>query len=233
MVVMATAAAAQPPRVAVSAGAAFQPATSTFTDATTFPYVSETARLDADYDVGDGIAFDIGGQVRVWRALAIGLAVTSLTRSATSEATGSFPHPFFFNTPRTGTWSAGDLDRRETAVHLSLGWEVLQRDRFTLNLLAGPSYFLFDQSVVEGVDLNEVYPYDTIDARLETGSVDGNALGFHAAVDGAWFFTRSVGVGAAVRFTNATKSGFRIGDGTPFDLKLGGVQSGVGIRLRF
>ena len=217
----------------ISAGAVAQPTKTSFADLTTFPYVLETARLEGDYDVGDGVAFDIGATVRLWRSLGAGVAVTSVTRPSSAETMGTFPHPFFFNTNRTGTWSAGDLDRKETAVHLSAAWDLWQTDRFRVNVFGGPTFFSFDQAVVESVDLVETYPYDTIDATLDTASADGSAVGFHAGFDVGWFFTRNFGVGGIVRFTNGTRSDFRIGDGEPFDLELGGFQGGGGVRIRF
>jgi hypothetical protein len=233
IVVSATIASAQTPRVSIAAGASVQPTTNSFTDATAFPYLQETARLEGDYDVGDGVAFDVGATIRFWRRLGVGVGVTSVTRSSSAETIGTFPHPFFLNTNRTLTVSEANLDRKETGVHLSVAFDVLQSDRLGINLFAGPSYFLFDQAVVESLDPIETYPYDALEARVQTGSADGNALGFHAGFDAGWFFTRNVGVGGMLRFTQATKSGFRIGDGDPFDLKIGGFQGGGGLRIRF
>lgn len=224
---------AQDSRVTVSVGAAAQPKTASFTDVTTFPYFAETARTEGAYRVGDGIAFDIGGSVRVWRGLGIGLAVTRATRDAESETTGSFPHPFVFAANRTGTWSSSALDRSEMGVHLSAAWQLVRTPRFNVSVSGGPTLFNFEQAVVDEVEVIQSYPYDTIEARLVTGRVDGSAVGFHAGVDLGWFFARHVGVGGLLRFTSATKKGMRIGEGDPFDLDIGGVQGGGGIRLRF
>jgi hypothetical protein len=224
---------AQDSRVTIAVGAAAQPTTASFTDVTTFPFFAETARTEGHYRVGDGLAVDIGATVRVWRGLGIGLAVTRATREADSEVNGSFPHPFYFATNRTGTWSSSALDRSEVGVHLSAAWQIVRDSRFNLSLFGGPSLFNYDQAVVDDVEVIQSYPYDTIDARLVTGSVDGSAVGFHAGVDLGWFFTRHFGVGGVLRFTSATKKGVRIGDGEPFDLDMGGAQGGGGIRLRF
>lgn len=224
---------AQTPRVSIAAGAAVQPTTSSFTDISTFPYVAETSRFEGDYDIGAGVAFDVGATVRVWRALGAGFAVTGLTRQSSAETSGSFPHPFFFNASRTGTWSQGSLDRTERGLHVSAVWDLWRDRRFTASVFGGPSLFNFKQTVIDRVDSIESYPYDTIDARLIIGTMKGSAIGFHAGADLGWFFSRYVGVGGVVRFTKGTKNDARIGSGEPFDLALGGAQGGAGLRLRF
>lgn len=220
------------PRVSIAIGAAAQPGTTSFDSIATFPYFAETARLEGVYDVDNGIAVDVGGQVRVWRSLSGGVAVTRLTRNTESETRGSYPHPFFFNTNRTGTWPSGSLDRTEIGVHLSAAWEMVQRPRFMVSVFGGPSFFNYEQAVVNEVDVIQSYPYDSIDAHLVTGTLDGTVVGFHAGGDVSWFFSRYVGVGGLIRFTSATDD-VHIAGGQPFNLELGGLQGGVGIRLRF
>jgi hypothetical protein len=138
-----------------------------------------------------------------------------------------------FNTNRTGTWSSSALDRSEVGVNLSAAWQLVQAPRFNVSVFGGPTLFNFKQAVVDEVEVIQSYPYDTIDARLPTGTVDGSAVGFHAGVDLSRFFTPHIGVGGLLRFTSATKKGVRIGEGDPFDLETGGAQGGGGIRLRF
>ena len=224
---------AQDSRVVISAGASAQPTKASFTDVTTFPYFAETARTEGNYRVGDGVAFDVGGIVRVWRGLGVGLAVTRATRDAESETSGSFPHPFYFGTNRTGTWSSSSLDREETGVHLSAAWQLPLAPRLQVSVFGGPTLFNYKQTVVDDIEVIQSYPYDTIDARLVTGEIDGSAVGFHAGVDVGWFFSRHIGVGGVLRFASAKKKGVRIGEGNPFDLEVGGAQGGGGIRLRF
>jgi hypothetical protein len=221
------------PRFEIAAGAVAQPATTSFLSVSEFPYFAETARLEADHQAGEGIAFDVGVNVAVWRALAARVAVTRTTHDTASETRGSFPHPFFFNTNRTGTWTSDALDRSELGVHLSADWMILRGGRFGLSVFGGPTWFQFTQGVVENVDVIQSYPYDTIDATLATGEIDGSVFGFHAGVDASWFFSRYVGVGGVIRYAAGEKKGLRIGEGQPFDLDLGGAQGGGGIRIRF
>lgn len=221
-----------PPRIIVFAGAAYQSGKASFTDITTFPYFVETARIEGDYDVRDGTAIDAGGAFRVWRGLAAGVSVTTLKRRTAADVSGVYPHPFFFSRNRQNAWPQDGLQLQETGVHVSAMYVVPAGSHFALTLFGGPTYFSFKQSVVTDVNVKETYPYDSIDATLTQGQIKGSTIGFHAGGDLTWYFTRNIGVGALVRFTRATEK-TKIVDGEPFDLTLGGVQGGGGLRLRF
>jgi hypothetical protein len=172
--------------------------------------------------------------VRVWKGLTVGVGGTRVQRDTASITTGSFPHPFFFNAARTGEWTSDALERTEVGIHVSAGFEVLPNDpRWSLNVFGGPSFFSFKQDVVESVHLIQTYPYDTIDATLQTGDIDGSAIGFNVGANFGWFFSRHFGVGALIRFTQAKEKDVSIGSGDPFELELGGFQGGGGVRIRF
>ena len=220
------------PRVTVFAGAAFQSGTLSFSDVTTFPYFAETARLEGSYDVRDGTAIDVGGGVRIWRGFGAGVSVTTLKRRTATDVSGAYPHPFFFNRDRRNAWPYDGLQLQETGIHVSAMYVAPVGSRFAIALFGGPTFFSFKQGVVNDVNVNEAYPYDSIDASLVKGRINGSTIGFHAGGDVTWYFTRNIGVGALARVTTGKKN-TRIGEGEPFDLKLGGVQGGGGVRLRF
>lgn len=220
-------------RVEIAAGAAAQSSSMSFVTAREFPYFAETARLDSNSEAGDGLAFDIGALLPVGKRVGARFAVTRVVRDASSAARGRFPHPFFFNADRTGAWTSDALDLSEIGTHISLDVKVVERGRFGLSLFGGPTWFIFDQGVIENVEVIENYPYDTIDARVVTGNVRGASAGFHAGLDGSWFFTRHVGVGGVFRYAAARQKNVRVGEGSPVELDLGGAQGGGGIRIRF
>ena len=110
---------------------------------------------------------------------------------------------------------------------------IRRTERAGLSLFGGPTWFRFKQAVVENVDVVQSYPYDTIDARLVTGSLDSSVVGAHIGVDGSWFFSRHVGVGGLIRYAVGQKKDVRIREGQPFDVDLGGAQGGGGVRIRF
>jgi hypothetical protein len=222
-----------PTRVEISAGASAQTSSMSFVATREFPYFAERARLNSDHDAGNGLTFDVSALVPIGARLGARLGVTRTVRDSSSAARGSFPHPFFFSADRTGTWTADDLDLYEFGVHISLDVKVVDRDRFGVSLFGGPSFFVFDQGVIENIEVIENYPYDTIDARVVTGSLNGGSTGFHVGLDGGWFFNRHVGIGGVVRYAAARQEDLRIGESQPIALDLGGLQGGGGIRLRF
>ena len=222
-----------PSRFEISASAGGQSSSASFVSVDQFPYFAETARLESDLDTGNGLAFDIGSLATIGHRIGARFAVSRVMRDSASEARGRFPHPFFFNAERTGTWTSDALDRAETAVHVSLDVRLLDRDRFGLSVFGGPTWFIYKQGVIANVEPIENYPYDTIDARVVTSDIHGTATGFHAGFDGAWFFSRHVGVGGVIRYASGRQKDVRIGEGEPFAVDLGGAQGGGGIRIRF
>lgn len=220
------------PPIEITAGAAAQSSSISSFSVRQFPYFAGTARLESELDTGDGVAFDIGALIGVVRRVGVRFGVTRAMRDSSSEARGSFPHPFFF-TDRVGTWTSDALDRSETGVHLSIDVRVVERDRLALSLFGGPTWFIYRQGVIENIEPIENYPYDTIDARVVSSNIYGTASGFHTGIDARWFFSRHVGVGAVIRYAAGRQRDVRIGEGTPFDVDLGGAQGGGGIRIRF
>jgi Outer membrane protein beta-barrel domain len=220
-------------RGVVMAGVMFQPTTTSFTDLTNFTYFLEPATITGTYDVGDSIGADVGVVARVWKALGAGVAVTTASRASSAHFTASLAHPFFFGRARTAETDILDLDRTELGVHISAAFMVPTSSRLRLILFGGPSVFNVKQDVTDDIEIIDDYPYDTV--SIAEGTVEelsDTVIGFHAGADVAWYFTDSFGVGGLVRFAQGKKE-TAIGDGQAFDLEVGGIQAGVGIRFRF
>jgi hypothetical protein len=220
-------------RGAIMAGVMFQPTTTSFTDLTNFTYYLEPATLTGTYDVGDSVGADIGGVFRVWRALAAGVAVTTASRKTNADFSASLAHPFFFSRPRTAETEVLDLDRSELGVHISAAFMVPSTSKLRFIVFGGPSFFNTRLDVAEDIDINETYPYDTV--AIAEGTVvemSETVMGFHAGADVSWYFTDRIGVGGLLRFAQGKKEA-AIGEGQPFDLEVGGMQVGVGVRIRF
>jgi hypothetical protein len=222
-----------PSRIIVSAGAGIQPTTILFRDITRYTVNLEEARAESAYDVEGGMTFDLGVGVRVAGPLTAMMSVNRLNRGTTSANTFSTPHPFFFNQNRQTSAPLGGLNLSETMVHVSAAYVVPTESALQVVVFGGPTFIQFKQEIVQTFGFNETYPYDTLtDVQLTRGTNSDSAIGFNAGVDVAWFFSPNVGVGGQLRFVQAEKR-LSIGDGDPFDLSLGGVQFGAGIRFRF
>jgi hypothetical protein len=74
----------------------------------------------------------------------------------------------------------------------------------------------------------DITTYDTVE-------VEQTAWGFHAGTDVAYMFGKVFGVGGFARFSkgSATIEDDRVMADSPVDVKLGGFQTGGGIRFRF
>ncbi len=212
---------------------AFQPGTASFTDRRSFSLNRESASLTSDYDVKAGAGIDGGAFVRLWKRFGVGLAVSSIVRDSAATVTGSYPHPFFFNQARSGSFETETLDRAEVGVHPSVAWMAPASNRFRFVAFAGPSFFTITQTVVDQPTLTDTYPYDAITlAAGSTTDIEESAVGLHVGADATWYFTSRLGAGVLARFATGTKS-VSVNGGDSFDLKAGGAQIGVGLRFKF
>lgn len=220
-------------RGVLSAGAVWQPVTSSFTDRRTETVFRETATTTGEYDLDGGVGVDVGGVIRVWGNLGVGLAVTAMPRPGNAALSVSSPHPFFFNRPRTATAEISNADRTETGVHLSAAYHIVGGRRWRVTFFGGPSVYTLSQTVVDTLVVTDVYPYDTITAAIgQTSDQSERAIGFHVGGDVSWYFSRRVGLGALVRYANAEVK-TSINGGDDVTLKAGGAQIGLGLRFRF
>lgn len=221
------------PRGFVAIGAMAQPEKTSFTDAHSEPLYRETATWSADHSLDGMVGVDAGAFARVWRQLGVGLMLTSGSRRGSAAVEVSLPHPFFFGQPRTGRFDVADVGRTEGALHVSAAYLVPTTGHLRISLFGGPSLFVVEQKAIEDVQPNEVYPYDAVNVDT-TGisKVSENFVGVHAGVDLTWYATSRIGVGVLARYTTGSKSvSFNGGDN--IDLKAGGVQIGLGLRIKF
>ena len=211
----------------------YQATSSSFTDFLTFPQFVETETVTSLYKVDTAPGLDIAGGVRIWRNMAVGVAVTRFTKTNSATVSASIPHPFFFNAPRQVSGEAGGVQHEETAVHIQAAWVAPVGRRWQITVFGGPSLFNVTQGLVAGITVSETYPYDT--ATFTSASVQQESkskVGVNAGVDVAFMFSRNIGVGGVVRFSRSTLS-FDNASGQAVDVDAGGAQVGTGLRVRF
>ena len=211
----------------------YQATSSSFTDSLTSPKFVETETVTSSYKVDTAPGLDIAGGVRIWRNMAVGVAVTRFTKTNSATVSASIPHPFFFNAPRQVSGDAGGVQHEETAVHIQAAWVAPVGRRWQITVFGGPSLFNVTQGLVAGITVSETYPYDT--ATFTSASVQQESkskVGVNAGVDVAFMFSRNIGVGGVVRFSRSTLS-FDSASGQAVDVDAGGAQVGTGLRVRF
>ncbi|MBI3400303.1 MAG: hypothetical protein HY048_02690 [Acidobacteria bacterium] len=211
----------------------FQPSASSFSAASTFRINAEAGALNVSYPVTRATQLDFGGGARVWRNLGVGVAVSFMTQSDAAGISGNVPHPFFFNQPRSLSGQSAALNRQETGIHVLALWMIPVRENVQVGVFGGPTYFMVKQGIVNTVSYSESYPYDSVSfTTADTADQSKNKMGFNVGVDGTYLLSKSVGVGATLRFSRATVN-FDAPDGTAIASDVGGVQAGAGLRLRF
>jgi opacity protein-like surface antigen len=224
-----------PARVSIAINGGYQATTTTFDDSYSSQAFQETMTTRVNYPIDAGFAFDVGGGVRFWRGLGVGLAVSRFSRNGGGSVSSSIPHPLYLAQPRQVTGEPDGIKRKETGIHVQAQYTITPSGNLQLALMAGPSFLHVNQAVVSDVSYSQEYPFDTATfTGVDSQRVKGSATGFNAGVDVRWMFSRWVGVGAGVRFTGATTD---LDATTPqtrtISVDAGGTQVGVGVRLAF
>ena len=230
----ATIVGAQATRGFVTFNGGYQGASTDFSDNIVFTKFLEEGDLDASYDgLGGRPLYDVGGGIRIWRSLAVGVAASVFSKGVDAGVTARIPHPFFFNRDRQISGSQLDLRREETAVHIHAIWVVPVNETVEIMVYGGPTFFSIKQDLVRDVLFTEAYPYNTATyTGTTTGMESKSKVGFNVGADVAFYFTGHVGIGMMARFSRATID-LSSQDGGAVAVETGGFHAGGGLRLRF
>jgi opacity protein-like surface antigen len=218
-------------RIGVNAGQ--QVSSTRFEQAGSFTDFLEDATFTGAHEIDAGVFYEGNVTARIAGAFTAGLAVSVFSRDDAVDVRAGLPHPFFFNRPRSVSGAPGGLERRETGVHILLGWLLPATDRVEIMITAGPSIFKVEQDFVERVNYTHAYPFD--DAQftgVATERISDNAIGFNAGADVSINLSTNVGVGLLIRYSRGTLDApSAAGNTVSFDV--GGLHAGGGLRLRF
>ena len=219
-------------RVSINAGVQ-QPASTTFAGTTMKTVNLETAAIDTSYSVPHSQFFDGGVLVRVKGGFGVGASVSMFTKSAAASVSGTIPHPFFFNTPRTLSGTTSPLERSETGIHAQAAYVASFR-RVDVAIAGGPTFFRVSQDLVADATYTDAYPYDAVTFTGATVSkVSATKVGFNVSGDVSVKLSTHVGVGGLIRFSRATVDFPLTGTASGVSADVGGVQAGGGIRFYF
>lgn len=203
------------------------------TAAITYKLYGEDARLQATYETKPAPVFGARAGIRVWRGFTVGAGVSLLSQNTRAAIAAKLPHPFHFQRSRDVEGTAADIKHNEAVVYAEFGYVVPLSPRFDLTLFAGPAFFNATQEVATKVQFSESYPFDTARfTSVESESKQVDATGFTAGADLAWRPTRTIGIGALIRYSRATVSVSPV-SGQSFSVDLGGLQTLAGVRVRF
>lgn len=214
-----TASADRPFFVDISAGIGGKP--SALTAATTFTIFGEDGSAVTQVAPGVSALADLRVGYHVTPRVAIAAAFSGSQSSVAAAATASVPNPIRFSSPTIVSLTAPDATRRELGVHLQVAFALPLTDSVVVTVAGGPSI----------VHLQQGLPSVAISGTTPTVvpvNESGNGVGGNVGADLSTFFSERYGLGVFVRYVAAN-----VDLPGASGVKAGGVQAGVGLRLRF
>lgn len=194
---------------------------------------AEAGRLSARYLQTSGLTLDLLAGRTFWGPIGIGVGGSYHQREAPAKVEARVPHPFFFNQPRSTALDTGPLTAKEFALHVPVVVMPGANGRVRVVGFGGLSIFHARQTAVTGATLNDPYPHNAVTATSAvTEEKRGTVAGYHAGADVSYFFSRSTGIGAGVRYSRGTL-GFKDDDGATTTGRAGGALVLAGVRFRF
>lgn len=211
----------------------YHAATQTLADAASPTIYAETGSLTADYDVPAGAGFAGAATYRLWKNLGVGVGVSRFSTTFPADVTGSIPYPFLFNRQRTFEGSVADLARKELALGLHLRGLFQLSPKFGVSAFAGPTRLTVTQDVITTIQYAESYPFESAAfSGVQISADKVNKWGVSAGADLAYYFTRNAGIGLGIKYNGGEAELVSLGSES-LTSKIGGVEFGGGIRLRF
>jgi hypothetical protein len=202
-----------------------QPTTRTFATSGTIPIYGEQATFDADHHIGNGPIFDINGGARIRPNVFVGAGFSKLfVEKDASSVHSSVPSPLVFNSPQVQNQTVPDLNHSENAFYVQGVFFMPITETFDVAVAVGPAFFHVKQDLISRIDI----PTGTQAAVPVIETQSKTSVGAIVGVDLSYLFTPRIGGGLFVRYLGAS-AGL---DAVP-DLKAGGFQGGVGLRVRF
>jgi hypothetical protein len=219
-------------RVRILANALYNPTSIDFSDTVTFPSYLEEGTTTTSNEGGKGLVFEVGAIVKIRGPLGVMGSLELYQSDFDSVYEQSLPHPLYFERPRTVGGDLPGLEYSETAVHLDA---VFTRElpRFTIDLFAGPSFFMTSTEVLDSVETTSEYPFDEAAVRsTTTQKLDDNPIGFNAGGSLTWKLNDVFGIAFQARYSHATVGVAREGS-EELELDAGGFRVGGGVRISF
>jgi hypothetical protein len=219
---IAPALAQEPTKVFLDVNGGAQTESRTIESSTSFPLYGETAIINASQSIASGGLFDVSGGYRFLRSLGVGIGVSVFSSKGDGAIAASIPSPIAFNKPVTVTATATDLKHSEVGYHVMLVY-FAEYDKTEFAAFIGPSFFQVKQDI-----LSATVPPGTQTINTATNEETASATGLNAGVNISYMFHRNYGAGVFLRYAGATADL----PSAP-DVKVGGFQFGLGLRLRF
>jgi hypothetical protein len=192
----------------------------------------EQGEVRTSHRIAPSPLYDVTAGGRIKGNLGVGYAMSYRRQTESGQVSATVPHPFYFSQARLVSGEA-PLKREDLAFHLAAIWMVPVSENLQVSLFGGPTYFRVTQDMVRSVELNETFPFDqAVYTGVAASSEHAGRMGYNAGADVSMFFTKMLGVGGLVRYSQGTVN-MPSPDGASQSLKVGGLQTGAGLRVRF
>ncbi len=201
-----------------------QPQRRTLTVTSTQTIYDETATVSSEQPIRNGALIQVGAGYRVRGPFALGARFSIFGRPGTSHVTAQVPSPAFYNQLEQRDRDGEDLAHTERGIHVQAIWMRPVSARIDVALSAGPSVIRVTQDLTSSFTA----PPGTRNITLVKTSEQANAFGFNAGFDGVYRLTPGLGIGLFVHYAGATLDLPSVAD-----VKVGGIQGGLGLHLGF
>ena len=216
-------------------------------------FFAEAARAGLDIPGATGVTFDVGGGVRLVQNFGLGITYSRYDKERNGTLSTTIPSPFDYNAASTAERLL-PLQRKEDAVHFQAIYKIPVSRKFNVGVFGGPTYFrCLDDEVSQFALMGTVglpdfawnVYFDNITQTLNKESV----WGYHAGADVNYLIAKHFGIGATVRYSEAshhtvnhlayaedlyTEGVWGAEDtNATVDMKHGGLQFNGGVSFRF
>ena len=201
-----------------------QTRSSTLNNDFSFPIYGETATVTTSASVGRGPLFDLSGGYRITPSFGVALGYSRFSTTGTAQGAASVPSPVFFDRHAAVAINAVDVKRTDGNVYFLLLGFMPVGEKMELSVFLGPSITRVHQELI--ADVSVPAGTQTVVSTIQDES--GTAKGVNIGADLAYQFQEQLGAGVFLRYNGAS-----VDLGPVKDVKVGGLQLGIGARVRF
>ena len=208
------------PKAYLDVNIAGQTQSTTVSTGSTFSLFGETGATSSSQTVGKGLMFDAGAGYHVRKDFTIGVAVSRFTRAPEGTVLVTTPDPIAFNSFSVLS-ATPNLRQTELATSVKLAYLARVGDSMEVSISGGPSIVRLSKEIATGNVVNGA-------PQIAIASQTGTGFGAFGGLDLNYLFTPRLGTGVFVRYLRA-----QVNLPAASDLKVGGFQGGLGLRVRF
>jgi hypothetical protein len=189
---------------------------------------NQEAALAERRDVSGGVLADVTAGLPVRGRLAVGASVAFRTAKSDSAIAATVPHPLFFGAPRTVSTTVADMQSTQTWLGVLAMYTLPTASKLTVRVFGGPAVAVVNHDTIGSFTVTETTSITQPTISVTKDSVSKSFIGAMAGIDLAYRVTKTVGIGAFVRYAGAQANVTGAESGT-----LGGLEAGGGLRFSF